>query len=193
MKYEKLVKLDDFTQVDLSVEDKITRRAFDIQQLIDDFILGYEERELILVQPIENASRKLATLYFSICQEYIKPVIKEKINKYKMASLMKLLIVKEQILIHPKEEDGGILTRTLNAELGMTASFSLINCMISEATKDFYFDTINASINHQVQKILEDHKLWLITKNLNEIPIFINAQFHELIEVLLGAPYQIHG
>ena len=71
-----------------------------------------------------------------------------------------------------------IKNRELNALFGMTAALSLINCMIHNAGQEFFFNTANVAINEKVQKMLDDHNLWLQTKKLNdriEIRIADNA------------------
>ena len=99
-----------------------------------------------------------------MCYRHVKPAIDDKANKYKMASLMELVIVQKQALIHPS--DNIIKNRELNAIFGMTAAFSMINCMITEANKDFFCDTLNAGLNTRIDQVCEDHKLWLKTKEL---------------------------
>ena len=106
---------------------------------------------------------------------------------------MELIIVKEQVLKHPESEKRPHVNRELNSLFGMTASFSLINCMITKANTEFYFDTTNNYVDREVEKVLIDHRCWLETKELNEMPIIINSQFFHLIEILHGAPYQING
>ncbi len=107
-----------------------------------------------------------------------------------MASLSEFTIVKIQVLnITTYNEKQN---RELNAYFGMTAAFSLIDCMISETNKEPFCITLNNAINNRLQQILDDHKLCLETKDVNELPIFINAQFYELFEVFYHAPVQIN-
>ena len=76
-----------------------TRQAF-IQKLLDDLVVLFKEEYDENVTYIDNANQKLALAYFRLCYKYIKPSVVENANRFKMASLMELLIIQEQIMIH---------------------------------------------------------------------------------------------
>lgn len=193
MGYEELTNIENDSFDDTQLLELAQKRAISVQRLVDDFIKLYEEKYGHLAEPIDNIALKLSYAYLKLAYSKLKPLVDERINCYKMGSLMELLIVKEQVLNHPDSETNPHLNRELNALFGMTAAFSLINCMINKADKEFYFDTINNYVDREVEKVLKDHRCWLETKELNEMPIIINSQFFHLIEILHGAPYQING
>ncbi len=167
----------------------ITDRSIFIKQLVDDFLNFYFNLKDIQLKTIDEVAIKISSVYYHFCYAFIKPTVKDKINKYKMASLMELLIVKEQVLIHPDENKN----REVNAIFGMMAAFSLIECMIQDATKSLFSNTHNAVVNKRIDQMLEDHQKWLETKYLNEMPVFINAQFFEFMQIIQSIPIQING
>lgn len=192
MEYYGLILSEDELTYKPDLESLSAKRAVVIQRVIDDFVEYYENEFQILVNPIDSAAIKLATLYYEICYREVKPLILDKVNRYKMASLMELLIVKLQILNHPESETNVLLNRELNAKFAMSVGFCLIECMIVNVKRTFHFDSSNMGVNDRVKKVLDDHELWLKTKNLNDIPVIINSQFLELLDVMLSASYEIH-
>lgn len=192
MSYPELILTDDQFAEGYDLESLAEKRASLIQQIIDDFIEYYEREFEVTVDVIENASQKLSLLYFTICYQEVKPLVNDKANRYKMASLMGLLIVKHQILIHPDSGDNPRLNRSLNAKFAMAVGFSIIDCMIVSVKTAYHFDTSNVAVNESVKKVIDDHELWLTTKNLNDLPMMINSQFLELLDIMLRASYEIH-
>lgn len=193
MGYEKLINIENKPPDNDKLEQIAVDRSKSIQCLIDDFLVFYEEKYSVVLEPIEDAALLLSYSYFKIVYSKIKPLVEERINCYKMGSIMELLIVKEQFLKHPDSKNNPSIDREVNALFGMTASFSMINCMISKADKEFYFDTLNHCLDVEVEKILSDHRQWLETKKLDEMPIIINAQFFHLLDILKNAPLQVNG
>jgi hypothetical protein len=108
-----------------------------------------------------------------------------------MASILELIIVKEQIFEHPSGNE--IDNRSVNASFAMAASVCKINCMTNHVKGDVASETENVSINERLDKMINDHKLWLETKSLNELPIIINAQYYEFLEIIHTFPLQILG
>jgi hypothetical protein len=120
----------------------------------------------------------------------VKPFIEDKANRYKMASIMELIIVNEQVLRHPSgqiEEH-----RRANAIFGQTAALSLINCMISRTDQEFFCNTINESVNVRIRQMLDNHREWLQSKNLEDFPVFLNGQFYEFVDIAVSFPYGMH-
>lgn len=188
MGYRELTKLFSSEQLPAEIIQFALERTPVMQRLIDDFLTGYYHVEGIKPKAIDEIAWRLSLGYFTLCHKYIKPVVDERINRYKMASLLELIIVKEQVLtLETKDE---FSNRMLNAQFGTSAAFSLLNCMISDATNQLIFDTNNVGINDRVELIIDDHLTWLTSKPPHDLAIFINAQFYELMEVLAGADYQ---
>lgn len=166
-----------------------------IQKLLDDLVIKFNEKYDVKVTYIEEASAKLALAYFYLCYMYIKPSVNENINSFKMGSFMELLIVKQQIIIHPDPNEH----RRANAIGGMSAAFSLIDRMVHEDKQDiFYVDTKNNVVDKSLNEILKNHIIWLemngtrSSESEDDMPIFINAQFHELIHLIGRARYEIN-
>jgi hypothetical protein len=191
MGYNELIEIDDELQNKPDLQSLSTKRQPVLERLFNDFIGSYEDRKGIVLTIRENSIPKLSLAYFTFCYTYIKPAVEDKINRFKMASVMELLVVMEQVLVHPDEDES--LDRQVNAEFGITAALSLINCMIANAKKEFCFDCHNVSINEKATEILDNHIYWLMAKDLNELPIIINAQFFELLELLHRAPIQLNA
>ncbi|PHR32426.1 MAG: hypothetical protein COA38_06570 [Fluviicola sp.] len=166
-----------------------------IHELLDYLVQLLESEFGTKVTYIDKASEKISLTYFYLCYKHIKPSVEEKINKFKMASVMELLIIQEQIFITEDESK----RRRTNAIAGMSAAFSLINSMIHHDEEDlFYIDTKNIGVDARLKTILKNHVIWLETNGITEgsdihqMPVFINSQFHELIEVLAGARFEIN-
>lgn len=178
------------------IEKLASERQPYIQEFLNDLACLYNEKYGVEPGTIVDASSKLAFAYFYMCYKHIKPSVKERVNRYKMGSLMELLIIKEQIMLHPNPEKN----QELNAIVGMSAAFSLINSMIKHDQEEgFYLDTRNVAIDDRLKTILINHRTWLETngtwldsKKQREMPVFINSQFHELLEIIAGASYEIN-
>jgi hypothetical protein len=187
MGYKELVNTDD----ELELDTLILKRVPHIQQLADDFIGFYEKKFNVTVSITPDTAEIISSLYFTLLSKDIKPVLNNKANRFKMASLIELVIVKYQLLIHPSGDE--MENRNLNSLFAMNAGLSLIDCMINNAGQEFFCNTQNAIVDKKVEKILDDHRVWLQTKELNEMPIFINAQFYELIAYIHQIPIQVGG
>ena len=187
MGYKELVDIDD----KLDLDTLILKRVSNIQQLVDDFLRFYENKYNVVVSITPDTAEIISSLYFTLLREDVKPVLNNKANRFKMASLMELVIIKYQLLIHPSCDETE--NKRLNSLFAMNAGLSLVDCMINNAGQEFFCDTKNAIVDKKVEKILDDHRLWLETKDLNEMPIFINAQFYELIACIHQLPIQIGG
>lgn len=191
MAYGQLVEENNIPSDQSDIESKTIAREPLIQRLIDDSRKYYHEKFGVEISIIDDASLKISYLYFLMCFTHIKPVIEDRTRRFKMASLMELIIVKEQIFKSEYFDDSK--NRELNAQFGMIAALSMINSLIYEGRDGFFCSTMSASVDEKIKNILEDHKLWLRTKNLNDMPIFINGQFYELIELIHGAPLMAHA
>ncbi|MCW3084490.1 MAG: hypothetical protein JWP12_1856 [Bacteroidetes bacterium] len=186
MGYKELVDIED----GLDLDPLILERTPCIQKLVDDFIRFYENKYKITVSTTPDTAEIISSIYFSLFYKDVKPAVNNKANRFKMASLMELVIIKTQLLICPGDEAEN---KKLNALFAMNAALSLIDCMINNAEQEFFCDTKNTAVDKEIEKILDDHRLWLETKQVNEMPVFINAQFYELIEFLHKIPIQIHA
>jgi hypothetical protein len=161
-----------------------------VARLITDFADCYKKKYGIDLQLIPDLASKLSKVYFGLCYKYVKPFIEDKANRYKMASIMELIIVNKQVLRHPSgqiEEH-----RRANAIFGQTAALSLINCMISHTDQEFFCNTINESVNVRIRQMLDNHREWLQSKNLEDFPVFLNEQFYEFVDIAVSFPYEMH-
>lgn len=177
------------------IQELANTREPAIQKLLDKLVKLMFNEYGKEVSYIDQASAKLALAYFYLCYIYIKPSVTANANRYKMASLMELLIVKQQIMTHPDSFE----RQEINAIAGMCAAFSLINSMIRHDKEEiFYVDTRNKSVDDRMLEILHNHRVWLEMSGVSnsetsdDMPVFINSQFHELIEVLASVPVQIN-
>ena len=177
------------------IQNLADRREPYIQQLLDDLTIKFNEKYCINVTFIEEASAKLALAYFYLCYIYLKPSVNDNVNSFKMGSLMELLIVKEQIIIHPDPNE----QRRANAIGGMSAAFSLIDSMVYHDKEDiFYVNTKNNLVDESMKEILKNHIIWLEMNGIQssetqyDMPVFINGQFHELIYLMGRASYEIN-
>jgi len=188
-------ELLDFSEGELTGEPDfsalISRRVPVVQRLIDDFTGFYSQKFGVIATAQNDVALKISSAYFFLIYNHVKPSVSARTNRYKMASVMELIIVKEQVLSIDSATEAD--EKKVNAIFGMMAALSLINCMISDAGQEFFCDTLNASVDAKVHRMLDDHQLWLETKNPNEFPIFINAQFYECIALITDLPIQING
>ena len=191
MGYSNITNLEEGFKSEEDILQLASNRVSSIQNLVDDFLESYQKKYNIEIIVIEDIAQSISLSYFKLCYEYIKPIICNNTNRFKMASLMELVIVQQQVL--RSDSYSKIQNRELNALFGMTAALSLINCMITNAKQEILSNTNNTAIDARVVKILNDHQLWLKTKELDEMPIFINGQFYELMEILQVVPFQLNG
>jgi len=171
----------------------VAKQALHIQYLIDRFVSVYLRKYNIRIDSVQDAHLKLAHAGYSFAYRHVRPVIDDNEMRFKMASVLELLIVQEQVLSIPKADL--LRNRELNALFGMTAALSLIECMIpaSATSNDFFFpSTNNAAINNKIDQMMKHHGTWLETRHLDEMPIILNAQFYELIELVHSSPLQMH-
>lgn len=195
MGYPDLTKFN-FENNQVAISKLIESRTSQVERLFSDFTLYFKKKYGIeLLKTV--SPRQITALYFNYLYDEIKPLIRDKVNKCKMASLMELIIVQTQPFELPLEHDGFKNAREVNSEFAMSAAFSLIDCMINDASQEFFFDCGHLGIETAVNKLLEDHKLWLSVKNVNEIPVIINSQFYEFLELISKPAYksnlQTHG
>ncbi len=191
MGYSDITNLEEGFKSEEDIFQLASNRVPLIQNLVDDFLEFYQKKHKIKILVIEDIAQSISLSYFKLCYGYIKPVISNNTNRFKMASLMELVIVQQQVL--RSDSYSKMQNRELNALFGMTAALSLINCMITNAKQEILSNTNNTEVDVRVDKILKDHLLWLKTKELDEMPIFINGQFYELMEILHVVPFQLNG
>jgi hypothetical protein len=163
-----------------------------INRLISDFLSFYKSDKGIELICIEDMPLSLTYSYFLMLYTHIKPSIEANSSRYKMASILELVIVKEQMLSVPNSEDR-VLKREINAKFGIYAALSLINCMKDANTLGILVDSKNAGVDEKIEQLIYDHETWLKTKPLNDVPIIINGQFYEVLESYHNGPYLIHG
>lgn len=191
MSYRRLIDIDKELENPANLQELINNRQSAIQKLVDDFKHHYQEKYKLDIQSIDDVAQKLSSLYFSMCYAHFKPAVEDKTNKFKMASLMELIIVKEQVLFHPQFDEPK--NRELNADFGLIAAFSLIDCMISHSTQEVFCNTLNNPFNAKIDSIIDGHRTWLMTKKLTEMPILLNSQFYEMLDALQTIPIQQNG
>lgn len=191
MPYRRLIDIDKELKNSSNLPELINNREPAIQKLVDDFKFNYQQKYGFEIQSIDDIARKISSVYFSMCYAHFKPAVEDKTNKFKMASLMELIIVQEQVLFHPDFDEQQ--TRELNADFGIVAAFSLIDCMISHSTQEVFCNTANNPFNDKIDRIIDGHRTWLITKQLTEMPILLNSQFYEMMEAFQTIPVQQNG
>jgi hypothetical protein len=191
MPYRRLINIDKELKNSSDLPELINNREPAIQKLVDDFKFNYGQKYGFEIQSIDDIARKISSVYFSMCYAHVKPAVEDKTNKFKMASLMELIIVQEQVLFHPDFDEQK--TRELNADFGIVAAFSLIDCMISHSTQEVFCNTVNNPFNDKIDSIIDGHRTWLITKQLTEMPILLNSQFYEMMEAFQTMPVQQNG
>lgn len=112
-------------------------------------------------------------------------------HRYKMCSVHELMAIKHQIIDHPNPKT----RRKINAEFALYSGLSLINSMVQFDKSDehgFYIDSafLNAAIEKSIKRLLRNHRKWLKIKTPDELPIFVNAHFHEAIGIMASSSYE---
>jgi len=174
-----------------NLDELVAERLPKIEILINSFIENYERDFGIKLSIIESAGLILCHSYYLAVFKHIKPTVRKRINRYKMCSVHELVTIKHQIIEHsdPKTR------RKLNAEFALYSGQSLINSMISHDKDDehgFYIDSaqINTAVERNIKRLLRNHRRWLRIKTLDDLPVFVNAHFHEAIGILASASYE---
>ncbi|WKD85195.1 hypothetical protein KCTC32516_00535 [Polaribacter huanghezhanensis] len=152
----------------LKPEDK---RKQEFERAIEIFSLKHFKRTGTKLNTINFASAKITRLYFDWLKTNVKPFVPKRINKYKIASLAELCIVKVQPFYIENNEN---MTRKINAEFAFFVTVSLI---IGISKHTFNFD--KGSSIKRVEDIFDISKTqriqWLEAKNPNEFPVFSNG------------------
>lgn len=65
--------------------------------------------------------------------------------------------------------------------------------MITDTSQKFFFDTNNTAVEDKMNGMHSDHRQWLEIKPLDELPVIINAQFYELVELIHGLKLITHA
>lgn len=190
MPFAPLINTDDIAK-EPDFEKLALDRIPSITQLTTDFIQFVQQSGNITITPIDDINEYLAYKYYAMCYEHVKPVIEDRANRYKMASIMELIIVDKQVLKCDTYNENE--NKALNADFAMGSALSLISCMINKPEDLCFFNTDNATVNENGDRIIKNHKTWLISKPKDSMPIFINAQFYELLELLHVVPLQMHA
>lgn len=118
----------------------------------------------------EDSAQIITLLYFTVLEKEVKPFVPKRINRYKIASITELAIVKVQ----PFKSPNGNNEREVNAKFAFFTTISII----LDISVDF--DNFNKPSGHiRIENLFETVKnqklIWLEAKDPNDYPIFINA------------------
>lgn len=154
-------------KIDVSNE---TKRSNEIEKAIGVFKTHYKDVHNIELSTIDFAADKLTNLYFTLLRNYVKPFVPKKVNRYKIASLTELCIVKIQPFYIENESQ----SRKVNANFAFFTTLSII-FDISKGVEGF-----NKSSSHlYVENLFENVKIqrlqWLESKNKDDFSIFCNG------------------
>ena len=171
----------------------LEKRKDEVDRLLTDFITEYEQQFGTGLTFRDGATDLIVDMYYQLLHNYVKPFVEDKANRFKMGSLTELAIVRVQPIT---EIEGGVNPRVVNAKLAMMAATALIhnigrnlNNVDTDAGDVYFCDVRNSAVSEKVTDLLSDHAQWLEIKPLNEIPIVINAQFYEFLELMSSCAF----
>lgn len=136
-----------------------------------------------------KAAAKIAALHYQYMQTYVRDVLDERANRFKVASGLELC----SACVQPFTAADPTLSRKINAEFAFACALGAIE-EINCASPD-YVELELSRINHiqivdTLQESKRQHVLWLESKDLNEIPFLSNASYLELLWLCLAIRYQ---
>jgi len=137
---------------------------------------------------IEDASVKICGVYFKILDNYLRPLVPTKINKFKIAACTAMTIVKLQPITHKNDKLlDEMAQRKENASLAFYTGVSIILDMMQPdgVAKDTGISVIDDSL----QEIKKQHIKWLELKKLNDFPIFPVASFYYVFFTMFNTKY----
>jgi hypothetical protein len=137
---------------------------------------------------IEDAPIKICGVYFRILENYLRPLVPKKINKFKIAACTAMTIVKLQPITHKNNILLDEMTcRKENAWLGFFIGISIILDMMQPdgVAKDTGISVVDDSL----QEIKKQHLKWLELKKLDDFPIFPVAAFYYVFFTMFSTRY----
>ena len=147
---------------------------FDLQKRGEeiDRALGLFSNNFPDISYIDDAAAKITGVYFEILKVHVKPLIPKKVNKFKMASVLALTIIKLQPIQKSDPTEG----RMINGDLAL---FVAMNVILDMAKPDgFDVDYGLHYLESAIKKVKSQHLSWLRLKELNSFPIFPVAAFY---------------
>lgn len=135
------------------------------------------------------AAAKIAALHFEYMQTYVRDVLDERANRFKVASGLELC----SDCVQPFTAANASLSRKINAEFAFACALGAINEIDCAAPDRIEIELIRINHKQIADTLLESkrqHVLWLESKDLHEMPFLSNASYLELLWLCLSIRYQ---
>ncbi len=165
---------------------RIEERAEVIERGITHFVSRYGDFQLI-----DSASLKIAGVYYQILKKYVRPLVPKNINKFKIAAITAMTIVKLQPIVMRSNEALTVKEKRLyNAKFGYFVGVSIILDMMYPDEDIDKITGINA-IDDSMKIIQKQHLKWLELKKLDDFPIFPVAAFYYIFFTMFQTKYNV--
>jgi hypothetical protein len=184
-------------------EEKQAKRLKEFIAWIDQFKENakQEKRELFF---IENAAEILNDVYWTLIDDYIRPLVKDSneevnsdgennVSRFKIISTTELTIIQVQPIKYGDEK----IERRLNALFAYWVALNILKSFSSNIKDDtiyfvdHYKEDIPGIAKDELQSIQEDHLMWLeLIDPILSTPIISNAQTWRLYNLVMDALQQ---
>ena len=154
----------------MKADPKVVGRAEKIQKALDNFKSFYARDKSTDIEYIDNASLLISAVYYQLLQDSIKIYTPTRVNKFKMASLLEMVIVRVQ----PFKGSTQSIQRNYNGEFAFFAALSLV---ISMPPAHFEKSTSIKVVEDLFDSLKKQHLDWLKNKNIHSMPVFCNGAF----------------
>jgi hypothetical protein len=162
-----------------SAPDDFNKRLVEHTRLLEDFAKNYKREFGVSIEYTENAAFELTVYYYRVLMRDVWPYVPKRVNRYKIASILELVIMDLQP-IHFEEP---IRRRRLNSFIAYYAAIGAIASFTPSGSiaipQDPYVNGVLAAVKKQ-------HLQWLYGKKRTDFPIFSNASFLTLLHLISG-------
>lgn len=158
------------------------KRFHEHERLLNSFVRLYKKYENVDVELINDAAYELTVYYYHILRRDVWPYVPKKVNRYKIASILELVIMDLQpiYVLDP------VARRKINSHFAYHAAVGAIASFkpngIAAITHDGYTDKFLVAIKQQ-------HVEWLYGKKRTDFPIFSNGLFLAVLHTMEGSSF----
>ncbi|PQJ76517.1 hypothetical protein [Polaribacter glomeratus] len=162
----------DFEDIKLPLE-KVEIRLQEFKNAIKIYKTKHFNRTGNNIDVVDKAVEKMTSLHYGWLYSNVKPLVPKRINKYKMASLAELCVIKIQTFILKDLKDLKE-TRKINADFAFFCCLSMITGM-SQDTSNFLKGSSIKRVEDIFHIVKSQRLKWLECKNIDEFPVFSNG------------------
>ncbi len=168
--------------------NKYLLRADIFSNWLNSFCEQRLKKESISVELKQNSPEILTMMHFELRKELLGPVVKNRIDKFKIASLTEFVIMLQLPIVPQSPDPKDILYE--NSQFALFVGYNIVHCFENNSYSTFYpnnkkpLGTDNEMLNDMFQSIVNKHLDFFATPFSKPVtlPIVSNAFFWEFFE-----------